>query len=118
MRYNLILLSIIMGLAVVALSHATYVNITEPFNATVQQNGSIYLGKVGPGQTFYVTISAATTNVSGAIVNDRMGRAFRIIAAWRVAHAKFPALYTPYPSVKIAVRRRRPTEHTHSTLPR
>lgn len=45
---------------------ATFVNVTEPFNATLNQGGSIFLGKVGPGQTFYVTISAATTNKTGA----------------------------------------------------
>ena len=49
---------------------ASYVSILEPYNATISGiNGSIYLGKVGPGQTFTVTISSATTNSSGAMLN-------------------------------------------------
>ncbi len=48
-------------------SAGPYVNITEPYNATILQNGSIYAGKVGPGQTFAITISALTTNSTGSI---------------------------------------------------
>ncbi len=48
-------------------AHASYVTITEPYNATITHfNGSIYLGKAGPGQTFIVTIRSATTNATGA----------------------------------------------------
>lgn len=66
LRPILIALASIVFLALaMATAHATYVNILEPYNATVQQNGSIYLGNVGPGQTFYVTIASATTNSSG-----------------------------------------------------
>ncbi len=46
-----------------------YVNITEPYSATLHNNGSIYLGKSGPGQTFTVTISALTANSTGAVLN-------------------------------------------------
>ncbi|MFI5412687.1 MAG: hypothetical protein ACHQX1_02250 [Candidatus Micrarchaeales archaeon] len=44
---------------------ASYVTVTEPFNATINQGGSVFLGKVGPGQTFYITISSATQNITG-----------------------------------------------------
>ncbi|MDE1857358.1 MAG: hypothetical protein KGH98_04770, partial [Candidatus Micrarchaeota archaeon] len=44
---------------------ATYVNVIEPFNTTVQQNGTIALGSAGPGQTFFVTVSAETKNANG-----------------------------------------------------
>ena len=58
-----------MAILLPAIAGASYVNITEPFNATIQQNGSIYLGKVGQGQTFYITISAETSNSSGRTYN-------------------------------------------------
>jgi hypothetical protein len=49
----------------VSTAAASSVTILEPFNATVTQGGSVLLGKVGPGQTFYITISATTTNATG-----------------------------------------------------
>ncbi len=52
---------------IVSSAGATYVSVIEPYNVTIQQNGSVLLGKVGPGQTFYITISAATTNATGAV---------------------------------------------------
>lgn len=45
----------------------TYVNMSEPYNATILQNGSVYLGRVGPGQTFEITISSITKNTTGAV---------------------------------------------------
>jgi hypothetical protein len=89
-------------LSVIAISHAaTYVNITEPYNATVQQSGNIYLGKVGPGQTFYVTISATTQSAGTtyAIGWDEL-IASSLPQGWLTQNS---ALYTPAPSVKIAV---------------
>ncbi len=102
LRSGFILLSILLSFSVLALSHATYVNITEPYNATVQQNGSIYLGKVGPGQTFYVTISAATKNVTGADFSIGWDEflASSLPEGWLTQNSP---LYTAYPSVKIAV---------------
>ncbi len=44
---------------------AAYVTVTEPYNSTLNQGGSIFLGKVGPGQTFYITVSAQTQNKTG-----------------------------------------------------
>jgi hypothetical protein len=46
---------------------AMYVHMLEPYGATLYLGNSTFLGDVGPGQTFYITISAATTNVSGAL---------------------------------------------------
>jgi hypothetical protein len=84
-----------------ALPHASYVTITEPYNATVYQGGSIYLGKVGPGQTFYVTVLAATTN-NGVIVSPGWDElvASSLPSGWITQNS---ALYTSAPSVKIAV---------------
>lgn len=52
---------------IVQTAQATYVSILQPFNYTAMQNSTVYLGKDGPGQTFYVTISAATSNKTGAV---------------------------------------------------
>jgi len=89
-------------IAVAALAHASYVNITEPYNTTVIQNSSVYLGKVGPGETFYVTISATTTNQTGASVPigwDEL-EASSLPNGWLSTNSP---LYTSSPSIKIAV---------------
>ncbi len=102
MRYSFILLSVLAGILMVALSRAAYVNITEPYNATIQQSGSIYLGKVGPGQTFYVTISAATKNSTGgefSIGWDELNVS-GLPDGWISQNSP---LYTSSPSAKIAV---------------
>lgn len=44
---------------------ATYISIIGPVTANLTQNQTIYLGKVGPGQSFYVLANATTTNASG-----------------------------------------------------
>lgn len=90
------------SIAAIALPMASYVTILEPYNATVQQNGSIYLGKVGPGQTFYITVSATTTNQSGAQENIGWDEliASSLPSGWITQNS---ALYTSAPSIKIAV---------------
>lgn len=52
-----------------AQSGAMYLAIQGPVNGTLNNNGSIYLGKLGPGESFYVLASASTSNASGAYVN-------------------------------------------------
>ncbi|MHB1830336.1 MAG: COG1470 family protein [Candidatus Micrarchaeaceae archaeon] len=52
-----------------ALSNATYLNILGPTSQILQNNQSIYLGKVGPGESFYVLASSSTTNSTGFLVN-------------------------------------------------
>ncbi len=97
----------VMAVAMVAfaaamLANASYVNITEPYNATILQNGSIYLGKVGPGETFYVTISAGTKNQTGTYLPlgwDELV-ASSLPSGWISQNSP---LYTSSPSIKIAV---------------
>lgn len=48
---------------------ATYLNVEGPVSALLYNNGTLNLGKVGPGESFYVLASATTANASGAIVN-------------------------------------------------
>ena len=56
-------------LALIGLAGATYVSVQGPVNANLTNNGFVYLGKVGPGESFYILASATTTNASGAVVN-------------------------------------------------
>lgn len=97
-----LLIVLLISTSVVALSHATYVNLTEPYNATVINNSSIYLGKVGPGETFYVTISATTTNQTGTTIPigwDEL-KASSLPSGWITQNSP---LYISNPSIKIAV---------------
>ena len=52
---------------IAATTAANYVTMIEPYPSIVHANQSITLGKVGPGQTFYITISANATNSTGAL---------------------------------------------------
>ncbi|MGI0100873.1 MAG: hypothetical protein ACREBH_04125 [Candidatus Micrarchaeaceae archaeon] len=102
MRPGFILVALIITFGLLlTVQHAVYVNVTEPYNATVQQNGSIYLGKVGPGQPFYVTISPETTNSTGALFTIGWDElvASSLPSGWITENSP---LYTT-PSVKIAV---------------
>ncbi len=47
---------------------ASSLYVTEPYNATLSNNGSTYLGKVGPGQSFYLIAKSSTENASGVTV--------------------------------------------------
>ena len=48
---------------------AAYLQIQGPVTGTLYNNGSLYLGKVGPGESFYVLASATTANSSGKVIN-------------------------------------------------
>src|SRR5208283_775477 len=82
------------------LSNAAYVTVIQPFNYTVTSSSPVYLGKDGPGQTFYVTISAATTNSSGAV--NLLGWNKLVVTSLPQGWiAQNSSLYTPTLSVKI-----------------
>jgi len=49
-------------------ANAYYVNMIEPFNMTIPNNGNVMLGKVGPGQTFFITINSSVKNSAGLII--------------------------------------------------
>jgi hypothetical protein len=46
-----------------------YLTVEGPVSQLIYDNGSINLGKVGPGESFYILASATTSNQSGAMVN-------------------------------------------------
>ena len=79
---------------------AGMVNVTEPVNTTMQSNQTVYLGKVGPGQTFYINISAATTNAAGVYYDHGWNQLVvtGLPQGWLAANS---ALYGQYLSAKI-----------------
>ncbi len=83
-----------------AIAAGSYVNVVGPYNATIHDNGSIYLGKVGPGQTFYITISSTAFNRTGYPINRGWNEleATGVQSGWVVQNS---SLYTPTLSVSI-----------------
>lgn len=66
---NALLLSMLLLLSMAMVFNAAYVSVVNPYNSTVENNGTIYLGNVGPGQPFTITISSQTTNSTGFMLN-------------------------------------------------
>ncbi len=79
---------------------APYISIVEPYNATLYNNGTIYLGKVGPGQPFYITAVSATANASGTIIQRGWNQMYAtgLPGSWVVSNS---SLYSKYLSVKV-----------------
>src|SRR5271170_8061443 len=61
--------AVIFAAMLIAVTNATYLNITGPVQGSLHQNQSIFLGKVGPGESFYVSAQSSTTNATGFLVN-------------------------------------------------
>ncbi|MGC8670166.1 MAG: hypothetical protein ACP5TL_03380 [Candidatus Micrarchaeia archaeon] len=87
---------------VISYANSYNVNILEPYNATVPNNGSILLGKAGPGEPFYITISSTATNSSGAAINYGWNEliAYGLPHGWIATNS---SLYTKQLSVEITV---------------
>ncbi len=99
LRYALPLFAV---LALTCLAGATYVSVQGPVNANLTNNGFVYLGKVGPGESFYVLASATTTNASGSVVNigwDRL-EAVNLPSGWSMQASP---LYENPMKLKISV---------------
>lgn len=47
----------------------TYLGVIAPVSTAIYSNQSFYLGKVGPGESFYVLATPNTTNMNGTYVN-------------------------------------------------
>lgn len=60
---------LVLAISLLAVTNATYLNVLGPASGVLQNGQSIYLGKVGPGESFYVEASATTTNASGYTLN-------------------------------------------------
>ena len=99
LRYALPLFA---ALVLIGLAGATYVSVQGPVNANLTNNGFVYLGKVGPGESFYVLASATTTNASGSVVNigwDRL-EAVNLPVGWTMQASP---LYENPMKLKISV---------------
>jgi hypothetical protein len=48
---------------------ASYLIVQGPVSGLLYEGGNITLGKIGPGESFYILASATTQNKSGAIIN-------------------------------------------------
>ncbi len=68
MRYSSMFIIASALLLLSTAANATYLSVIGPVSANLTQNQSVYLGKVGPGQSFYVLANATTTNSSGTKV--------------------------------------------------
>ncbi|EQD34750.1 conserved hypothetical protein, secreted, partial [mine drainage metagenome] len=66
-RYGLF--AVLFAVSLIAVANATYLNILGPASGMLHNGEGIYLGKVGPGESFYVSASATTTNATGFAVN-------------------------------------------------
>jgi hypothetical protein len=97
--FVLVFLGIVL-LPMVAHSYTPHVNVIEPYNATVYDNASIYVGKVGPGQTFLITISSTAQNATGVPITRGWNKlvATGIQGRWIVQNS---SLYSQYLSVLI-----------------
>ena len=93
-------ISLMLLASLFAYSFATPIHIIEPYNATVSNGGSIYLGKVGPGQSFYITILSSTENNSGTTIIKGWNKliATNLPAGWIVTNS---TLYGSYLSVLL-----------------
>lgn len=61
--------SLLIALSLIPTVGATYLLIEGPVTGALNNGSNITLGKVGPGESFYVLASATTTNQSGVAVN-------------------------------------------------
>lgn len=100
MRNIIIAMILFASLLPMMYASSAYVSVLEPYNATIYNNGSILLGKVGPGEPFYITISSTTTSNSGMVLNYGWNRlvAYGLPAGWSVINS---SLNVQQLSVKI-----------------
>ncbi len=93
---------IVFALSLFAMANATYLNVLGPATATMQNGQSIYLGKVGPGESFYVEASASTTNASGYLINIGWAKlqAQNLPAGW---YSQPSLLYANPMKIKVTV---------------
>ncbi|ASI13445.1 membrane protein [Candidatus Mancarchaeum acidiphilum] len=78
----------------------SYVRMIEPYSSILYANSSVYLGKVAPGQTFYVTISSTSLNKNNKSINLGWNHfvAYGLPKGWVVENSSYNI---NEPSVKI-----------------
>jgi hypothetical protein len=77
-----------------------YVNMTEPYVSTLYNNSTVYLGKVAPGQTFYIKIFSGSLNSKNQFINLGWNQlvAYGLPKGWIIDNS---SLYDNYLSVEI-----------------
>ena len=65
---NALILFGALSLALLYAASPTYLSIQAPVSATLYNNGSLYLGKIGPGESFYLLANSSTVNSTGSYV--------------------------------------------------
>ena len=87
----------------IASASAMYLNIVGPVTATINNGGGIFLGKVAPGETIYVSASSATTNVSGTLIPNGWDtlEAINLPSGWSMQASPLHA--TPVMKMKLTV---------------
>jgi hypothetical protein len=68
-RFNKFLLFLLAFSFVLSTVSATYLSVEAPVSGVLHNNDTINFGKVGPGESFYVLASPATTNQSGVMIS-------------------------------------------------
>ncbi len=71
MKFAILLFSfllVFLAFTLILPAHASYIKIESPVEATLHNNSTVYLGKVGPGESFYIDASPNTTNASGKLI--------------------------------------------------
>ena len=87
--YRLALLAgVLFAVAILSASYASVVQVTEPYAVNVTNGTTLILGRVGPGQPFYITINSTAKNATGFLVN----------LGWNIINASdLPAGWTAHP---------------------
>ena len=82
---NVFRATMILGILSFTLAYAgTYLNVVGPISQTLYNNGSVYLGRVAPGESFYILANSSTVNATGYYINigwDRL-TAVNLPAGW------------------------------------
>ncbi len=56
-------------ISVTLVSANTYLSVVGPVSQTLYNNGNVYLGKVAPGESFYILANSSTVNSTGYYIN-------------------------------------------------
>lgn len=76
-----------------SMAHAAVAEVLGPIQANVGDGGAIYLGKIGPGQTIYITVKGTTTT----------GGKFGVGGTWQILRVlETPAGWESSPSKEMA----------------
>lgn len=95
--------AVFLGILTFALASASsYLSVIGPVSSTIYNNGNVYLGKVAPGESFYILANSSTVNNTGYYLNigwDRL-TAVRLPTGWSAQNSP---LYENPMKMKVTV---------------